>query len=152
MNTRIRLANFSDYQQVLKILNQVHDLHVKLRPDIYRKTNILMNKEIFKGKIESNCYYVAEIDGVVVGILDLIFKNIDSPAHNKRKIILIDVIGVDINYQNLGIGKKLLDKAKLLKDKYKYDSIELNVNSANLRAYSMYKKYGFKEKSIILEL
>lgn len=152
MNTRIRLANFSDYQQVLKILNQVHDLHVKLRPDIYRNTNKLMNKEIFKEKTESNCYYVAEIDGVVVGILDLIFKNIDSPAHNKRKIILIDVIGVDINYQNLGIGKKLLDKAKLLKDKYKYDSIELNVNSANLRAYSMYKKYGFKEKSIILEL
>ncbi|WP_270460644.1 GNAT family N-acetyltransferase [Faecalitalea cylindroides] len=152
MNIQIRPADFNDYHQVLNILEQVHKLHVYLRPDIYKKTNLLMEENVFKEKIRTGSYYVAEVNGNVVGILDLIFKSIDSLAHNQRKIIIIDVIGVDQNHQNLGIGTKLLDKAKNIKDRNGFDSIELNVNSANSNAYELYKKYGFTEKSITLEL
>ena len=44
------------------------------------------------------------------------------------------------------------DFLKELKEKKGYDAIELQVNAKNQAAYTMYKNYGFKEKSINMEL
>ena len=44
------------------------------------------------------------------------------------------------------------DKLKEIKEAKKLDGIELQVNARNTMAYEMYKKYGFTEKSINMEL
>lgn len=41
---------------------------------------------------------------------------------------------------------------KDLKKEKHFDGIELQVNAKNVAAYEMYKKYGFTEKSINMEL
>ena len=41
---------------------------------------------------------------------------------------------------------------KQLKQEKGYDTIELQVNAKNRLAYEMYRKYGFTEKSINMEL
>ena len=41
---------------------------------------------------------------------------------------------------------------KKMKNSRKMDGIELQVNARNAAAYEMYRKYGFTEKSINMEL
>lgn len=59
---------------------------------------------------------------------------------------------VDREYRGKGIGHLFFDKLKEIKEAKKLDGIELQVNARNTMAYEMYKKYGFTEKSINMEL
>jgi len=52
----------------------------------------------------------------------------------------------------MGIGHHFFEMLKNLKKEKHFDGIELQVNAKNVAAYEMYKKYGFTEKSINMEL
>ena len=51
MKVHIRLAKASDYDEIMEILNQVHALHVKLRPDLYQESHDLFTLEELKDDI-----------------------------------------------------------------------------------------------------
>ncbi len=51
-----------------------------------------------------------------------------------------------------GIGHQFFDKVKQPKAEKGCDTIELQVNAKNKKAYEMYRNYGFTEKSINMEL
>ena len=53
---------------------------------------------------------------------------------------------------NKGIGHQFFEKVKQLKAEKGCDTIELQVNARNKKAYEMYRNYGFTEKSINMEL
>ena len=55
-------------------------------------------------------------------------------------------------YRGKGIGHKMFEFLKTMKVEKNMDGIELQVNARNRAAYEMYKKYGFTEKSINMEL
>lgn len=152
MKVHIRLAKASDYDEIMEILNQVHALHVKLRPDLYQESHDLFTLEELKDDISHQGYYVAKEDGKVVGILRLMFRHIKTPAHQECRIIWIDTMGVADGYRGKGIGHQLLCYVKTLKEQLGYDRIELQVNAQNQHAYDIYKQYGFVDKSIIMEL
>lgn len=61
-------------------------------------------------------------------------------------------MAVNEEYRGIGVGHKFLDFIKMLKVQKQFDGIELQVNAKNTLAYEMYKKYGFTEKSINMEL
>ena len=63
-----------------------------------------------------------------------------------------DTMAVDENYRGMGIGHHFFEMLKNLKKEKHFDGIELQVNAKNVAAYEMYKKYGFTEKSINMEL
>ena len=69
-----------------------------------------------------------------------------------RDVIYIDTMAVDENYRGMGIGHHFFEMLKYLKKEKHFDGIELQVNAKNVAAYEMYKKYGFTEKSINMEL
>lgn len=152
MKVHIRLAKASDYDEIMEILNQVHALHVKLRPDLYQESHDLFTLEELKDDISHQGYYVAKEDGKVVGILRLMFRHIKTPAHQECRIIWIDTMGVADGYRGKGIGHQLLCYVKTLKEQLGYDRIELQVNAQNQHAYDIYKQYDFVDKSIIMEL
>ena len=52
----------------------------------------------------------------------------------------------------MGIGHHFFEMLKDLKKEKHFDGIELQVNAKNVAAYEMYKKCGFTEKSINMEL
>ncbi|MEE1498197.1 MAG: GNAT family N-acetyltransferase [Clostridium sp.] len=64
----------------------------------------------------------------------------------------IDSIAVDREYRGKGIGRRLFEKAKQIKEESCCDTIELQVNAKNKAAYEIYKHCGFTEKSIHMEL
>ena len=153
MDIRIRNAITNDYGSVIKIISQVQDMHVEWRPDIYKYNDNLITKEEFEKLVENNTFFVAENENKkIVGILEIIFRHIESPAHVTRDVIFIDTMAVDEKYRGLGVGHKMFEFLKMMKIEKNMDGIELQVNARNRAAYEMYKKYGFTEKSINMEL
>ena len=153
MDIRIRNAITNDYGSVIKIISQVQDMHVEWRPDIYKYNDNLITKEEFEKLVENNTFFVAENENKkIVGVLEIIFRHIESPAHVTRDVIFIDTMAVDEKYRGLGVGHKMFEFLKMMKIEKNMDGIELQVNARNRAAYEMYKKYGFTEKSINMEL
>lgn len=152
MNCTIRNAQMKDYPSVIHILNQVQELHIGWRPDIYKPNNTLLAKNTFADLVKGDTFYVAEKDGKVIGILELLFRHIETPAHVTRDIVFIDTMAVDAPYRGMGIGHLFFEKVKQIKAEKNLDGIELQVNAKNKAAWEMYCKYGFTEKSINMEL
>ena len=148
----IRKAIKPDYESVIKIMSQVQALHVKWRPDIYKPNDNLIPEDVFEKIIENGTFYVAETNDMVVGVLEIVFRHIESPSHVTRDVIFIDTMAIDENYRGMGIGHQMFDFLKTMKREQGLDGIELQVNAKNRAAYEMYQKCGFTEKSINMEL
>ena len=152
MEVRIRTAKKVDYESVIKIMSQVQDMHVKWRPDIYKPNDNLIPEDVFEKIIEDGTFYVAETNDKVVGVLEIVFRHIESPSHVTRDVIFIDTMAIDENCRGLGIGHQMFDFLKEMKQEKNFDAIELQVNARNRAPYEMYQKCGFTEKSINMEL
>ena len=152
MEVIVRLPRLQDYERVSKIMDQVQQLHVEWRPDVYKPASPLITMDMFEAILKDENWYVAEADGVVVGVLELMKRHVESPAQVMKDILFISTMAVDEKYRGKGIGHLFFEKVKRLKQEKGYDTIELQVNAKNRLAYEMYRKYGFTEKSINMEL
>ena len=152
MEVIVRLPRLQDYERVSKIMDQVQQLHVEWRPDVYKPASPLITMDMFEAILKDENWYVAEADGVVVGVLELMKRHVESPAQVMKDVLFISTMAVDEKYRGKGIGHLFFEKVKRLKHQKGYDTIELQVNAKNRRAYEMYRKYGFTEKSINMEL
>lgn len=151
-NLIIRNAIMNDYKDIQKIMVQLHELHVELRPDIYQSNEVVLSHSRFEELIKNKTYLVAELNRRIVGLLYYSIQYKDDDNHVKRTTLYIHTIAVDDNFKGKGIGTALLDYVKQLKKEKNYTSIELKVDAQNQSAIQMYKKNGLKEKSIIMEL
>ena len=152
MEVIVRLPRLQDYERVSQIMDQVQQLHVEWRPDVYKPASPLITMDMFEAILKDGNWYVAVADGVVVGILELMKRHVESPAQVMKDVLFISTMAVDEKYRGKGIGHLFFEKVKQLKQEKGYDTIELQVNAKNRLAYEMYRKYGFTEKSINMEL
>ena len=152
MEVIVRLPRLQDYERVSQIMDQVQQLHVEWRPDVYKPASPLITMDMFEAILKDGNWYVAEADGVVVGVLELMKRHVESPAQVMKDVLFISTMAVDEKYRGKGIGHLFFEKVKQLKQEKGYDTIELQVNAKNRLAYEMYRKYGFMEKSINMEL
>ena len=152
MEVIVRLPRLQDYERVSKIMDQVQQLHVEWRPDVYKPASPLITMDMFEAILKDENWYVAEADGVVVGVLELMKRHVESPAQVMKDVLFISTMAVDEKYRGKGIGHLFFEKVKRLKQEKGYDTIEMQVNAKNRLAYEMYRKYGFTEKSINMEL
>lgn len=129
MNCIIRNAQMSDYDSVVRILNQGQALHINWRPDIYKPNDALLPKAVFEEIVKGDTFYIAENEGNVIGILELIFRHIESPAQVTRDIVFIDTMAVDEPYRGMGVGHLFFEKVKEIKAKKRLEGIELQVNA-----------------------
>ena len=152
MKITIRTPQMQDYDRFSAIMDQVQQMHVEWRPDVYKPASPLITMDMFEAILKDENWYVAEADGVVVGILELMKRHVESPAQVTKDVLFISTMAVDEKYRGKGIGHLFFEKVKQLKQEKGYDTIELQVNAKNRLAYEMYRKYGFTEKSINMEL
>ena len=152
MEVKIRSPKQQDYDRFSNIMDQVQLLHVGWRPDVYKPASPLITMDMFEAILKDGNWYVAEADGVVVGILELMKRHVESPAQVTKDVLFISTMAIDEKYRGKGIGHLFFEKVKQLKQEKGYDTIELQVNAKNRLAYEMYRKYGFTEKSINMEL
>lgn len=95
---------------------------------------------------------MAETDGKAAGILLYLRRHIESENQVTREVLFIETLAIDAGYRGRGIGRQLLQAAAQIAREKGYDGVELQVNAKNADAYAFYKKYGFTEKSINMEL
>ena len=129
MDIKIRLGKDTDYEAVKKIMLQVQEMHVDWRPDIYKPNEHLFPPEVFCQSIEKGTFFVAEKGGVVVGILEIAFRHVETPAHVTRDFIFIDTMAMDENHRGQGIGHAMFEFLKEMKTEKNLDGIELQVNA-----------------------
>ena len=152
VNIHIRCAVLADHAAVAAIMAQVQRLHVQWRPDVYRPNDDLFPVERLEELIAREAIYVAECDGQVAGVMEIVYRHIESPAHVTRDVVFVDTMAVDEAFRRQGIGKAFFRFLKELKAEKQLDGIELQVNAKNAAALAMYEKCGFTFKSINMEL
>lgn len=152
MEIRILPAELTDYPEIERIMMQVQNLHVGLRPDIYRRVETALPPEELREAIERETFFVAKSEGRLLGILQILYRSVRSPHQKERSVIFIEVMAVDEPYRGQGVGSAFFVFLKKLRREKGLDGIELQVNARNEQALAMYARCGFTPKSVNMEL
>ena len=103
-------------------------------------------------KTENEFWFVAEVEGKVIGMIALN----KYPHHNKYHSGTFTIM-INPTYHKMGIGKRLMEEViKLSDNELKLKRVELTVFESNDNAIKLYEKFGFikegkKEYSVITE-
>ena len=149
----IRKANFSDIDDILKLLDLVHDVHVNIREDIFIKGITKYNKDELKVIINDpkRPIYVYVTDNKLIGYIFLIIEEETNASLVKRTEVYVDDLCVALEYQHQGIATILMDYAYDFAKSINAYAITLNVWNGNDQAYLLYEKLGYKPRKTTME-
>lgn len=150
----IRLANRSDLVNVNKLRKQVHEVHAKGRPDIFR--------EEFNKELENHIYsifdnedgqvIVVEKNNMICGFATVeIVEKPESPYNKARSFFHVIEFGIDENHRREGLGRALFEFIKKMAKEKGIENIELDMWEFNEGALKFYESLGFKTYRRYLE-
>ena len=142
----IRFAKKTDLEGVNAIRRQVHMVHAKGRPDIFRRKfgrKLAYHiHEFFGGELSK--VVVAKSGGSICGFASIeIIHKPRSPYNKARSYLRVTEFGVDQEYRRQGIGKQMLDFIKIYAATKNFDTVELDVWEFNKGALKFYESQGF---------
>lgn len=151
---KITLLGVDDYPQVLRIFRQLHKAHSDLRPDFYLASDTPITQERYEKIFENpENRVIGAMDGEkLVGMCFLFWRFRDNPLCVPRKVAYMDDICVDEEYRNQGIGEMVCREALRIANEENADGAELSVWDCNQPAVSFYRKLGFTNRTLNLEL
>ena len=147
----LQLARAEDREAVNALALQVHEMHVRWRPDLYEPVEELYPLERFCGAVKQRQLYVAKIDEAVVGYVSLLKRDCDWPGAVKRRIMIIDEFCVHEFCRRQGIGKQMMADVHALAKAFGCTDLQLGVYPQNDDAVSFYQKCGFTIRSIEMQ-
>lgn len=149
----IRKMELADYDDVQRLIYQIHEMHMKSRPDIYRDGNPLPIAYFERCISDANALnYAYEKNGSIIGaIMATKEKSRNIPINQERYVYFIEDIVVDKEYRKQGIGKELYLFLENRAREEDVDGIELNVWAFNEEALKFYESLGMSVKNMKLE-
>ena len=145
----IELAKKEELKEINKIAKQVHDLHVKWRPDIFKEVDEPISEEMFQEMLLLQEIYVAKEEGKIVAYANIKIKEANNmPGYDYRKILNLEAIGVDEQYRNKGIGTQLIEYIINIGKQQGCTDFVLTVNEENVNAIKCYEKIGMRVRNI----
>ncbi|WP_339196666.1 GNAT family N-acetyltransferase [Paenibacillus sp. FSL P4-0176] len=152
----IRKAEMRDYSGVSLLMDELHQMHVEARPDLYRALETRMEKKEFIELLETDkrYLYVAESSetGLILGYGSAQLSVIqDNPLMVDRKMLYIHELVVDNKHRGLGTGKQLLQAFIELGRELQAESMELSVSTFNSGAQAFYEQMGMVVRSSRME-
>lgn len=156
MGTNIRKAEPRDYSGVALLMDELHQMHVEARPDIYRALETRMEEKEFTELLETDkrYLYVAEssetdlILGYGSAQLSVIQNN---PLMVDRKMLYIHELVISSEHRGQGTGKLLIQALIELGRELQADSLELSVSTFNSGAQAFYEQMGLVVRSSRME-
>lgn len=143
----------SDITQILQIKKQSYQYFSEVRPDLYCESEVLYTEELlnsfFDGK--NRKISLGKIEDRIVGYAFTEFLSIELPMLTKRNYIYIHDIAVRMDFQGRGIATQLLKSIENEALRAGATKIELAVHLFNEKALSVYRKKGFKARTIRME-
>lgn len=150
----VRFARQEDLDRVNELREQVNELHVNGRPDIFKPGfGVELREHIHDmwGK-EDKDIIVAERDGVICGFACVTFcVRPESPYYLERRFYDVDEFGVDESFRRQGVGTEIFDFIKADAKRRGFYKIELNMWEFNTGALEFYEAAGFKTYRRYLE-
>ena len=150
----IRFAKAQDVPGIIKLLQQVGDVHHRGRPDIFR-TNAQKYgaSQVIAMLDKPNApIFVAVDDDTVVGYAFCIRQVQTAASMQKISTLYVDDLCVDAAMRGRGIGKVLYDYAVKYARENGYYNLTLNVWACNPSAMRFYEKCGLAVQKVGMEL
>lgn len=148
MQTIIQIPKIEDFEAVNRLAKQVHELHVKWRPDLFFSVEEVIMKSEFEEMIQNATIMVAKWQNEIVGYLTFSIQEKNHHGMRFRKQLTIDAICVVEKYRGKGIGSALLKDIRKVAKENGCTDLYLTVNEENENAIKMYEKFGMKVKNI----
>lgn len=147
----IRDIKLSDFEKVNEVMKEVHNLHVKHRPDLYLELDEPYPIEKFKEDIrnEDTISILAEEANDIMGICFVSFR--EQTCMVKKCTAYMDDLCVLKKYRGQGIGTKLFNHAIELAKKKGAKRLDLMVWGFNRNAIEFYEKMNMQVQRLILE-
>ena len=141
----------SDRGAVNALAKQVHALHVSWRPDIFEMEEELYPDDRFREAVRLRQLYVAKLNGIVAGYVNLKIRSYDWPGVVPRRVMVIDEFCVDQPFRGHGIGTGMMEEVRVLARAFGCTDLQLGVYPQNDDAVGFYQKCGFTIRSIDMQ-
>lgn len=156
MAVTIRRAESRDTDKTLKLLNEVLELHAKIRPDIFVSGTTKYTKEELQtifSQDNTPVFIAADENDEVVGYAFCMIKQQPFSTNMRDfRTLFIDDLCVDESCRGQHIGSRLFEFVKqYAKEQGCYD-VTLNVWEGNDAARSFYEKMGMFVKETQMEI
>jgi diamine N-acetyltransferase len=155
MNLKIREANSNDYNEVCKIITEVHKLHFKNRPDVYLDSDNPFKKEDFANLLTSNdtkIFLVEDNDNKELTAYSMIkIMTTKNPICISKTFLYIDGFCIKSNFKRNGIGRLLFNHIVDYAKTENAASLQLNVWEFNQDAIKFYKEMGMSTRNRMME-
>lgn len=150
----IRLATVREIPGMIDLLQQVGEVHHRIRPDLFRsgaqKYDEAALEELLKDPVRP--IFAAVEEEKLLGYCFCIIEQVkDHPVLMDDKTLYIDDLCVDENCRGQHVGKALYDHARTYAKEMGCRSVTLNVWCGNDSALRFYEKRGLKPRKIYME-
>lgn len=147
----IRKATLKDVPQLIRQWKALEAYHVKHHGYgrgifEYSPNRMALYLKYLKKQMRRRnaAVFVAEVGGRIAGHIMVEIQKLPPIFVHDKNAYVCDIV-VDSQYRGKGIGTALLEEAEEWAGKKKMYSIALMVHTANKNAFSVYRKFGFKE-------
>jgi len=66
MDISIRKAEKNDYDSLLPLFKQIHELHVSIRPDLYKENSTPVEQELFEKQLSDDQQHICVAERVKI--------------------------------------------------------------------------------------
>ena len=151
----IRLAEIKDIDDILRLLDEIRDVHHKIRPDLFKSSGYKYNKDelikIINNPLTPIFVYI-DNNKLVGYAMNVITIHEDENVLCDFKTLYIDDLCVEKNYRGKNIGHLLFDYVKNYAEKIGCHNITLNVWNGNDQAIKFYESLGLKPQKVTMEV
>ena len=147
----LQLATKADRGAVNLLAQQVHDLHMGWRPDLFCETEEYYSAEAFDTHLKNRELYVAKLEGNVVGYVVLLIRNVCVPGMVSQRVMAISELCVHEACRGHGIGSQMMTDIRALAKAFRCTDLKLNVYPENEDAIRFYEANGFRIQTIGME-
>lgn len=151
----IRPATKEDINGITSLLYQVHAVHAKGRPDIFKSGGIKYTEKDIEELLRNENTPIFVLTNEENSVLGYSFCEIklteEDTSVRRRKTLYIDDLCVDENARGQHIGTKIYEYVVEYAKSISCDSITLNVWDFNESAKKFYEKRGLKPLKTVME-
>ena len=147
----IRDMESKDYPEIDRLMKELHELHVKGRPDLYTELEHPYSREEFE-KIVSDPEIIAilaEEKSVVIGLCIGTLRK--KSGMGEMKTMYIEDLIVDRNFRGKGIASQLYEEMEERGRNTGAKRLDLMVWEFNSDAKRFYEKQGMRRQRYIYE-
>ena len=144
MDVKIRRGTVQDAQGVVDVINSIVQEGGLIA--IYPALTVQQGEEFIAGLGPRGAMFVAEADGVILGVL-----SIEPYARHTRAMDHVATMGTYVyrNFRRRGVGRQLMTAGLEFARRQGYEKIIAYVRAGNSAAQSFYRRIGFIPKMLL---